>query len=78
MQYTKVGIPCNVPKGFHRKPKVQAVKGKKFEVPEHKHYAELTRCKDGLEQSVIGPVGTKEYRKAIQQGFETVSEWMVQ
>lgn len=77
MQYTKVGIPCNVPKGFHRKPKVQAVKGNKFEVLEHKRYAELTRCKDGLEQTVIGPVGTKEYNHAIHQGFQLVSEWMI-
>lgn len=77
MQFTRNGIPCNIPKGFRRKPKVKAVKESKPEVIEHRHYAELTRCKDGLEQSVIGPVGTKEYNHAIHQGFQLASEWTI-
>lgn len=77
MQRTRAGIPVNVPRGYRKNMKVQSVKNKNRVIARnpYTHFAELTRTVDGLEETEIGPVGTKAFRKAIKDGFEIVNEW---
>lgn len=75
MQRTKHGIPVNIPQGFNPRKKVQVVK--KVKENPFKHFAELIRMVNGLEVSIIGPVGTKEYHNALKEGFRLVHEWTI-
>lgn len=78
MQMTKNGIPCNVPMDYSKRVRLNVVKKKHFigDNP-HKNYSELTRNVDGMEQTIIVPVKTKEYRKAIDNGFIPIDYWTV-
>lgn len=75
MQFTRHGIPVNVPQGFNPRKKVKVVKQQKEKV--YKHYAELKRNVDGLEQSIITPVEIAGYQDSLLQGYKVVSQWSI-
>ena len=75
MQRTRHGIPVNVPQGFNPRKKVNVVKQQKEKV--YKHYAELKRSVNGLEQSIITPTEIDSFHESILQGYEVVSQWSI-
>jgi len=78
MQVNSHGIPCNVPYGYRPNPKVKTVKRKQLIAKaQYKHFVELTRYVDGLEETVHVPVNTKAHKQALQDGYAVVREWMV-
>lgn len=76
MQFTKHGIPVNIPKGFNPRKKVRVVKQQTVEVS-YKHYAELKRMVNGLEESIITPTQITAFNEALTQGYEVINQWTI-
>ena len=75
MQFNRHAIPVNVPQGFNPRKKVKVMKQQKEKV--YKHYAELKRHVDGLEQSIITPTEIDGYQEALLQGYEIINQWTI-
>lgn len=77
MQLTKNGIPCNIP--MHRpNAKAKTVKRKRLIAEtQYKHFIELTRYINGLEETVHVPADTKEHKQALCDGYTVVRQWTV-
>ena len=75
MQFTRHGIPVNIPKGFNPSKKVKVVKQQKEAI--FTQFAELKRMVNGLEESIITPIEITAYQDALVQGYEVINQWSI-